>query len=195
MTFDNSDVTRETRKWVRPLKIYVSGEPGDELNAELNKIIEEIRDIVGRNLDISIVDNKSDSNFTLFFGTHEAYGKIYPNLVEILEFNNYYYYIYFTGDGEIYNGNLFIDTNRVDITTQKFFLRKGLTSILGLPMTSNIYEDSIFNCYYRTINEYSLIDKQLIWLLYNSRLDPGLNDKDTREVLENIIINGLPNLD
>ena len=78
------------------------------------------------------------------------------------------------GSGVLYSATICI---RQDANEQlrNHLLREELTQSMGLPADSSNYTDSIFqqDPFYKP-TEYSAIDKEVIKLLYNQKMRPGM---------------------
>ena len=70
--FEYGTSSEITRKWCSDLKIFVGGDISNDLNVELNKIVNEIRSLVTDNFLIQIVNDSSQSNYYIFFGSGDA---------------------------------------------------------------------------------------------------------------------------
>jgi len=150
-------------KWIEDIKIYVDGEKKDYLVIELQRILNELNDIIIP-IDLEIVTNKQDANFFIYFGSHtdfkESYDLVSP---EILEHNWGYFEVYYA------SANMYVDLYRTrNIESQKHLLREELTQSLGLQNDSYDYPESIFYQGWTTTTEYAPIDRELIDMLYNN---------------------------
>ncbi len=63
-------------------------------------------------------------------------------------------------------------------------MRQDLTQMLGLPNDSDRYPDSTFRADWPLPTQYSPIDRQLVRLLYDPRLKPGMSLDDLADVVE-----------
>ena len=95
------------------------------------------------------------------------YAKKFPALSTLVLSNWGLFNVSFDGSNEIYNGYMYVDTDRSNSLEEKHLLREELTQSLGLAKDSNRYPDSIFQASWTTTTEYSDIDKDLVRLLYH----------------------------
>ena len=58
----------EISRWIEDMKIYVAGEKPDYLMTELYNIVQELNDLIDP-IEIEIVNDKKESNYTIFFGS------------------------------------------------------------------------------------------------------------------------------
>ena len=72
-----------------------------------------------------------------------------------------------------------------DITQKErsHLIREELTQSLGLMNDSNKYKDSIFYQEWTDIAEYSEIDKAVIKLLYQKKIEPGMSKEQVLNAL------------
>lgn len=153
-------------KWESDMNIFVAGEKPSELMSELNKVVGELNDIIDP-ININIVNNKSDANFIICFGSQYDYHKVAPSSVEHTE-HNWGLFMVNTGT-VIRRGSMYVDIYRcTKLNGQKHLLREELTQSLGLFNDSYRYDNSIFQQSWTTTTEYAPIDVKLIEMLYNN---------------------------
>ena len=158
-------------KYKKPIKIYVAGVKSQELNHELYQIVMELNILI-ESIDVSITNDRLESNMLVYFGTPENYMHYIDDYsdAERLEENLGLFSFYRTGfdRSEIKFSEVFVNTidtrNKVQ---QKHLLREELTQALGFPNDSYKYEDSIFQQRWTEVTEYSILDKEIIRLHYN----------------------------
>jgi len=162
--FDPSNHT--ISRWNEDVKIFVKGTKKESLITELNSIVSELNDLIDP-IDIKIVENESESNVVLFFGSPQGFTNLYPNLKPYMEKNWGFFEIF--GGEEITSGRVFVDIVRnKTLTGQKHILREELTQSLGFCNDSYLYPESIFYQDWTETTEYAQIDKEIIKLLYNN---------------------------
>ena len=155
----------QPRRWRKDMKIYVKGDKPDYLMSELNKIVDELNDIINT-INIKVVNSESESNFVIFFGGQSGYNDICSSSIGLTEHN----YGLFVVDGgvSIGGGSMYVDTERSSTTSaKKHLLREELTQSLGLFNDTYDYPNSIFYQGWTETNEYAPIDIELISMLYN----------------------------
>ena len=187
--FEFGNASRITRKWNSELKIFVGGEPSTELIDELEEIILEINGLTTDGFQINVVDQFSQSNYYIFFGTGAEYAQLYPSQTNLVDSNWGLFSVFWNGQNEFTTGHMYVDISRANLTEQKHLLREELTQSLGLARDSEEYLESIFQSAWTTTNEYAEIDRDLIRLLYHPYVNIGLNENQLDEVLREILIN------
>ena len=78
----------EATKYVKDILIYVDGDKQPHLMVELNKIVNELNNIIS-SIDIKFVDNKLDCNMYVYFGTLKDYSKITKDVLQQGNVNGY----------------------------------------------------------------------------------------------------------
>ncbi len=155
----------EICRWKNDMNIFVAGEKPEELMNELNRIVEELNDLIDP-ININIVSNRSKSNYTILFGSQHQYNKLEPGNKTLVEQNWGLFVV--NGGTEINEGTMYVDIYRCEsLDGQKHLLREELTQSLGLFNDSYKYDDSIFQQRWTETTEYAPIDRQLIKMLYN----------------------------
>jgi len=186
--FEFGSASEVTRKWKADMKIFVGGNKQQELMTELQTIIGEINTLASDGFSASVVTDTLQSNFYIFLGSGGDYAKKFPALSTLVLSNWGLFNVSFHGSNEIYNGYMYVDTDRSNSTEEKHLLREELTQSLGLAKDSNRYPDSIFQANWTTTIEYSDIDKDLVRLLYHPSMQTGLDRSKCAEVLREIIL-------
>ena len=187
--FEFGNASRITRKWNSDMNIFTEGEPSTELMNELNEIILEINDLATDGFQINIVDQSSQSNYHIFFGTGTEYAQSYPSQTNFVDANWGLFSVYWNAQNEFTTGHMYVDISRANLTEQKHLLREELTQSLGLARDSQRYLESIFQSAWTSTTDYAEIDRDLIRLLYHPDLNIGLNENRVEEVLREILIN------
>ena len=185
--FEFGDASRITRKWNSELRIFVGGEPTDELIDELEKIKTEINELVTDGFTMTIVNDSSQSNYFIFFGTGTDYAQLYSSQVDLVTSNLGLFSVFWNNQNQLTSGHMYVDIARTNLTEQKHLLREELTQSLGLARDSQKYSESIFQSDWTTTTEYALIDRDLIRLLYHPDMSIGLNETQVEVVLKEIL--------
>ena len=86
-------------------------------------------------------------------------------------------------DGYIEIAYPWIDSN-ASLERRVHMIRQELASSIGLWGTSDVYPDSIFKSGWTDTTEYTAIDKEIIKLQYDPRLQAGWNKIQVRRILE-----------
>ena len=163
--YDNIDAGHACT-WKTDMNIYVSNERPEYLMEELNRIVNELNDII-EPININIVENKSDANFIVCFGSESDMHKLAPGS-ESFTPNNWGLFTVNTGS-TIKRGSMYVDIYRCkSVDGQKHLLREELTQSLGVFNDSYKYENSIFQQKWTEVTEYAPIDIRVLEMLYNN---------------------------
>ena len=162
-------------KFEKDVKIYVDGVKKPYLITELNKIVGELNDLI-ESINISIVNDSSESNVYLFFGNADDFA---DNLNDSDRWKKHIrkrakkcngLFVITTNYNKDYikHSEVFIDLEAGNsINKEKHTLREEITQCLGLTNDSYKYDDSIFDQLNNEVTKYSKIDKKIIKLFYN----------------------------
>lgn len=174
------------KKWNENVKIYVKGDIQPHLDKELNTVINELNSLI-KTIRIERVYNKREANCEVFLGTADEFishmGSRAKNLVKS---NKGLFFVNYNKKGELYKATVFVDTFRASVIAQRHLLREELTQSLGLMNDSYKYKDSMFYQPWSTTQNYSDIDKQLIKLLYNPKMQAGISSDEVDGILKDI---------
>jgi hypothetical protein len=186
--FEFGEATAVTRKWKKPMKIFVGGWHNATLTNELHLVVDELNALVADNFEIEIVSSKAAANFYIFFGAGSQYASMYPSDADLANSNSGTYRIFWNERNEIASGHMFVDIRGTDLDEQKSVLREELTQSLGLGNDSPLYSDSIFQSDWSTPTQYSQMDKDIIRLLYHPAMSIGLSPSQTESILTQILL-------
>lgn len=165
------------RKWLREMKLFVGGTPDAVLRSELDDVITEINDLAHDGFQITLTTDSASSNAYIFFGDPDVFVARYPP-AQFYIADNWGLFFSFPDNNtnELYRAIIFVDLVRnADKKAQRHILREELTQSLGLGRDSERYDNSIFQQAWTTVTEYAPIDRDLIWLLYDPAITPGLD--------------------
>lgn len=186
--FEYGTSSEITRKWCSDLKIFVGGDISNDLNVELNKIVNEIRSLVTDNFLIQIVNDSSQSNFYIFFGSGEEYSKIFPSQANYVDSNWGLFSVRWNASNCLTRGNMYVDIYRANTIEQRHLLREELTQSLGLGKDSFKYPNSIFQSSWTQTINYLEIDKDVIRLLYHPKMKIGVDRYEVDNLLREILL-------
>lgn len=160
-------------KWRQDMKIYVPNRSYQHLMDELEIIVQELNEL-NQSTQIEIVEDESLSNFTVFFGSGEAYVELEPNASSYVGSNWGLFWIYWTGGFEINRGSLYVDVFRTtDQECQKHLLREELTQSLGMMNDIDTDAESIFYQQWTCGPRFSALDKFVIELFLSDEIRNG----------------------
>lgn len=190
---------RKTIKWGKPMKLFVykDGENKAQM-AIINKTIKKINSLVIDGFNIELTDNIDKSNAILYLCEKEKVAEINPYFFEIInneiieeEFSGFGFVNFDWNNFQIVQALIFIEKNE-SLEIQESTILEELTQSIGLLNDSEKYKNSVF---YKNqiedgklIKDYSILDKDIIRLLYNSKMKAGLDKKQTEKVIKKIIL-------
>lgn len=187
--FENGSATLATRKWKEEMKIFVGGNPTPEILDELERVRLELNNLVTDGFSISIVEDSTASNFYAFFGSPQAFAKIFPKSANAVQNNLGTFYVDYENH-YINSGRMFIDMSRnKNLTFQKHFTREELTQSLGLGQDSPRFMTSIFQSRPSSTTEFSKLDRDVISLLYHPEMKVGLSTETLNFTINKILVN------
>lgn len=165
------------QKWNSQILIQMHGQYTTDDEKELNDIIQELSQLTG----LSIAKTTSGANINIYF-VHQQQFKTYcveynPNNVQ-----NGFFEI--SSSSNVISRSSICIEGHLQEEMKHHLLREELTQSLGLGSDSNRYVDSIFqqNPQYQ-VTEYAEIDKQVIKLLYDQRVKPGMTQQEIDHAL------------
>jgi hypothetical protein len=185
--FDNEPPV--TRKWLREMKLFIGGTPDQVLRSELDDVIGEINALAHDGFQITLTTDSASSNAYIFFGAPDVFVDRYPPAQGYIA-NNWGLFFSFPDNStsELYRAVIFVDMVRNgDKKAQRHILREELTQSLGLGRDAEQYDDSIFQQAWTMVTEYAPIDRELIWLLYDPAVTPGLDSATVTPLLRQLL--------
>ena len=174
-------------KWTKNMKIFLMGDKIPEMENELDKIIRELNQLVSP-IKLQRVYSKTQANFYVFFGTVSQYlNKVERNAGRYARRNLAMFYVYYGRKGTINKGSMYVDTYTMKAKdTRKHLLREELTQALGLMNDSYKYPTSVFYQKFSRATKFDKIDKQIIRLLYNNKIKPGMTRQQVEQALRQL---------
>ncbi|EKU98914.1 Protein of unknown function (DUF2927) [Leptolyngbya sp. PCC 7375] len=178
--------TGKVIKWETDIKIFISGQYPTYLDVELTKIIDELNQL-SESIQLTRTASKEESNYLIHFGSAAEYSDIEPNAKPYVDDNWGLLWVYWDGNGEIYQGSMYVDVLRAtDEDAQKHILREELTQSLGLLNDSYKYPESIFYQKWTETTEYSAIDQQIIKILYSDKVKANMTQQELNAVFKSL---------
>ena len=179
-------------RWGSGMQVYITN-ANQEDTAEARRIIDELSQLTGLSINFTnqTFSGKLPSNTIHIvytehsdFGTYcgiERYGNVtHSSGKQAGFFCNHW-------DPNTYviiTAFVLIDNSIQPQSQRNHLLREELTQSLGIMKDSNSYTDSIFHADYSYApTEFSELDKQLIQILYDKRLSPGMTQS---QILQNL---------
>ncbi|MEO1804570.1 MAG: DUF2927 domain-containing protein [Bacteroidota bacterium] len=187
--FEFGNASEITRKWSTNMKVFVDGDPSQEVRTTLENAIQELNSLATDGFAIELVEDRLSSNCYLFFGTENAFLQQFPDAADALGDNWGLFTVWFDND-TITRARIFVDTRRPAPRIQRSLTLEELVQPLGLAKDSPRFPNSIF---YETRNNggfaeaYSDLDRELVRLLYHPRMTVGLNKTQAAARVEEIL--------
>lgn len=167
---ESSSIQRKSpKKFKKDVKIFVYGNYESYMLDEVKMVVDDLNDIIDP-IDLSIVNNRSESNVVMYFGDYESFISDNPDLKRVNKLKNCegFFTTKSSKSNEIKSSRIFINLPKQDSYNDvRDAIREEITQSLGFYNDSWLYPES---CFYQGQNEvlgYSGIDVKLIKLLYN----------------------------
>lgn len=186
--FEFGSASPITRKWSSKMRVFVSGDVTDEMQNELQKIIDELNELVTDGFSIELVDKQTSSNYHVFIGPSTAYANLYPEASNAIASNWGLFYVWWDANSNLNRGHMYVDNMRANSIEQRHLLREEFTQSLGLAKDATTYSNSIFQSAWTTTTSYSQIDEDIIALLYHPRITSGLSQSQVTPILIDILL-------
>jgi hypothetical protein len=164
----NPKIRLAPAKFKRDVKIFIFGNYEPYMLDEVKKVVDDLNDIIDP-IDLSIVNNRSESNVVMYFGDYETFISDNPDLKRNNKLKNCEGFFTTKSKGdEIKSSRIFINIPRQDsYGDTKDGIREELTQQLGFFNDTWRYKESCFYQGQNEVLEYSDIDIKLIKMLYN----------------------------
>jgi hypothetical protein len=185
--FEYGNAAGLTRKWTKPMVVFVAGNPDSEHLAELDRVTTELNGLFTDGFQIRITEKREDANFVMYFGSRERFTELYPADAKTVAHSSGLFHIFWNKSNEITRGYLFIHTVGTSLVEQRHTIREELTQALGLGKDSPRYSDSIFQAGWTTPTEFAAVDRELIRLLYHPQMTAGANEAEAELILTQIL--------
>lgn len=190
---EEGNSSKITRKWRSEMKVFVGGDPNQELHSELQSIIDELNQLVSESISITTVSDSTNSNAYVFFGSGEEFANRVSSAEGLVDDNYGLFWFWWSNNNYLVRMASYVDIFRTaNITERKHLLREEFTQSLGLAQDSPRFMESIFQISYDgKVTEYAEVDKHIIQLLYHPEMEVGMNSEQARnkaiEIVEEIV--------
>jgi len=163
----NSKIRQSPVKFKKDVKIFVYGQYEPYIS-EVKRVISDLNYIINP-IDLSIVNNRSESNVVMYFGDYETFISDNPDLIRNNELKNCEGFFTTKSKGdEIKSSRIFINIPRQESYNDvRDAIREEMTQSLGFYNDNWSYPESCFYQGQNDVLEYSEIDVKLIKMLYN----------------------------
>ena len=171
--WDDEDVP--IRKWQTDPRIQVFGNPSPQDLEALEQVVEDINSIQS-SITLTIVEEKPD--IKLYFVPLQDFSLYVLNPTQ----NNWGLFYYWWNNYAITRATILISTDKPTQIEREHLIREELTQSLGLVRDSYQYPDSIFYGDWTTTTTFAPIDKQLLKMLYDDRIEPGMTEAQVQSI-------------
>jgi hypothetical protein len=166
------------KKWIKNIRIKVSGEPTEEDLQTINNIVGDLNGLIA-GIKIKLVDK--NENLVITFSPASEFSAIDPNYVP----TNYGFFwaLWHDDNFVIHDASILISSAEVTQQERSHLIREELTQSLGLMNDSDKYNDSIFFQEWTEVTDFSEIDRAVIKLLYLNKIKPGMSKEQVLKIL------------
>jgi hypothetical protein len=136
---------------------------------EVKRVISDLNNIIDP-IDLSIVNNRSESNVVMYFGDYNSFISNNLDLIRVQELKSCegFFTCKSNGSNEITSSRVFINLpNQDGIDDVRDVIREEITQSIGFFNDGTTHPESCFHNDQNKIFEYSDIDIKLIKHLYN----------------------------
>ena len=187
------DNPKKVLKWTEKMNLFIVKDENLETQVSIIKnTIKNLNKLIKDDFKIQLVDKPTEMNSVIFLLNKEKTKTFVPSFFDGIEeeFIGLADVEYDTNTFEIKVVKIFIDINQ-PIELQESTILEEITQSIGIMNDSESYPNSIFykNKNLDTIRktEYSKLDKDIIRLLYNPKMKPGLNFEQAEKIIKEIL--------
>ena len=167
----DAEGTDSLRRWEQPILIWAGGAFTDEDLARLKSFVGELNSKVDGLPPVSIVETQEKANLKIQLAPLAELGQLDSSYVK----GNWGYFTFWYDEAQvIYEAGILVAS---DVTSQRernHLLLEELIGALGLPNDIDNEPDSILYQPWTTTQELSALDWQLLNLVYDANLRPGM---------------------
>lgn len=180
------------KKWKEPLNVAVTGEPGEEDRATLERLVMQLNSL-GLIPEITLQDEENaDTNVTVYYDT-------LPNILENVDgaradnWGMFFFWWYDTMDRlyEMRNSFIYIATDVTDQEARNHLIQEEFIQQLGLINDSFDYYDSIFQQKWTTFQHPNEMDWLLVEMMYRPEITPNMKTDEALQTLADIYLDYL----
>ncbi len=172
--YDDTDPV--IRKWEDNINIRVEGSPTPDDLIALKATMDEINALQDA---IQLQLSFFESNVIIKFVPESTFKQ---ELTQYQPVNEGFFQAFWI-DNVIYRAVVLIDSSDASTSIRSSLIREELTQAQGLMNDSHDHALSLFNDFQGFVPEYAPIDRQLIQMLYQPDIKPGMSRLEARAVL------------
>ena len=167
------------RRWKSEVRVQIHGSYSSADVQELESIISELSALTG----LSIKRVTGNANINIYFVPQNQF-KVYMRNYDLNNPQDGVFNTTYDSSGKYIVKAVICIEDKMAGQKRKHLLREEFTQTLGLQDDSGLYLNSIFqqDPQYTPV-EYSVIDKEVIKLLYDKKLTPGMNETQVKQAL------------
>lgn len=174
--FNASADSRVVRKWTQDIRLAIMGTPSQADLQTLYGTVMELNQLLDS---VQIILTQEQPNAWIHFVPEREFTTVEPNYVSG---NLGFFYVWWNAAYELRQARILISTTGISQEERSHLIREELTQSLGLMNDAWSYADSMFYQGWTSIQQYSALDRDLIRILYDPRIQPGMNEDDVRTV-------------
>jgi hypothetical protein len=175
--FSNNPDTNYIRKWVNVMRLKVLGSPTAADLATVDRIVTDLNRLMGGQM--QIVRVTQDANATIYFVPESEFATYDPQYVPR---NLGFFRVWWNQKLEIQRARILISTTGINQRERSHLIREELTQSLGLMNDSDTYRDSTFYQGWTDTQEFTMLDCDLIRMLYDARVRAGMTRDHIRQL-------------
>jgi hypothetical protein len=165
------------RKWQSEIRIQVRGNPTPDDEHTLNQVIQELSNLTGLPFRL----DEANPNITFYFVPEAEFSSYEPKYVPV---NMGFAWVGWSHDNVMQSARILITTEGITQIERNHLIREELTQVVsGCMKDSNRYPDSIFYQPWTHTTTFSQLDQDVIRLMYQPEVTPGMNQEQLLDVL------------
>jgi hypothetical protein len=164
------------RKWTQDMRLAIAGTPSQADLQALYGIVIELNQLLDS---VQIILTQEQPNAWIHFVPERDFVTVEPNYVPG---NLGFFYVWWNAAYELRQARILISTTGISQEERSHLIREELTQSLGLMNDAWSYADSMFYQGWTSTQQYSALDRDLIRILYDPRIHPGMNEDEVRAV-------------
>ena len=167
----DAEGTDSLRRWEQPILIWAGGAFTDEDLARLKSFVGELNSKVDGLPPVSIVETQEKANLKIQLAPLAELGQLDSSYVK----GNWGYFTFWYDEAQvIYKASILVASDVTSQWERHHLLLEELVGALGLPNDIDNEPDSILYQPWTTTQELSALDWQLLNLVYDANLRPGM---------------------